>query len=135
MPGNGADDSSEVVRRVFDALTNAERRYAFYYLRDRGTATAEELATVVSGWVQSRREQREVVTPADRKRVLVSLHHTHLPKLEAAGLVRYDHDTGGVSLDATGEVFDDIVSEVLDYERQVTDHRVGDETDREREGQ
>lgn len=132
MAGNVSDDSPAVVDRIFDALSQVERRYALYYLRDRETATVEELATVLAGWLRSRRDQQEIVTPGDRQRVKVSLHHNHLPKLEDAGFVRYDHGSGSVALDVSGEAFDEVVSEVLDWERQRTEGFVGEKIDGER---
>nr|WP_225316448.1 transcriptional regulator [Haloferax sp. CBA1149] len=40
----------------------------------------------------------EDVTDEERQRVYISLYQTHLPKLESAGLVRYDEEERSVSL-------------------------------------
>jgi DNA-binding transcriptional ArsR family regulator len=63
---------------AFDVLRAPRRRYALHYLHEHtGSVTITEL----SEWV-ARHEP-----DADAERVEVSLHHSHLPKLEDAGLV------------------------------------------------
>jgi hypothetical protein len=131
MAGNASDDSSESVGELLDALAGTERRFALYYLRDRETATREELATVLAAWRQSRRDQHEIATPEDRKRLLASLHHRDLPKLRDAGLVRYDPESGEVALDATDDRFDAVVSETLAYERRATERDASERRDDE----
>ncbi|WP_170977290.1 DUF7344 domain-containing protein [Halorussus salinisoli] len=136
------DASSETIGSIFDALSRTERRYLLYYLHDRGTATVEELATVLAGWLQVHENEVEIVTPDDRQRVQVSLHHVDLPKLEDEGFVRYDSDSGEVTLDSMPETFDSILSAALSFERRTaergdpTERRTSDETDGpDREGQ
>ncbi len=63
---------------AFDVLGASRRRYVLHYLREHGdSTTVGELAE----WV-TRHEPG-----ADSDRIEVSLHHSHLPKLENAGLI------------------------------------------------
>lgn len=85
--GPGADDADE----VFTALSSRHRRAVLAVLGSEGTASRDELARAVSERVPD--GSRE-----DSAAVAASLHHTHLPKLAAAGLVDYDAATGTVRL-------------------------------------
>jgi len=82
---------------VFDILSSARRRYVLYLLR-----TSEEqiemtdLAERVAAWENE--TTVEELTKQQRKRVYVSLYQTHVPKLEDAGLVDYDQDSGLIEL-------------------------------------
>jgi len=83
--------------RVFDILSSPRRRYVLYYLRDHGgpvelTDLAEELAA----WEND--TTVDELGPQARKRVYVSLYQTHVPKLEDAGLIDYDADSGELRL-------------------------------------
>jgi len=83
--------------RLFELISNARRRFVLARV-DRAdgpielTTLAEELAAR-----ESDTSVEEVSTQA-RKRVYVSLYQTHVPKLDEAGLVAYDPDSGTVSL-------------------------------------
>jgi hypothetical protein len=122
------DGPAEMVSELFDALRRSNRRYALYYLRDRETATVAELATVVASWTQAREADPEIVTQADRQRVMVSLHHVDLPALEDAGLVRYDSDSKTVTAESLPEMAGAILAKSLVYERLAD--RESDESDR-----
>lgn len=91
----GLDRLDDVDDAVFAALADRERRAVVYFLHEHGTATVAELADVVTGWVHG---ARGVATSDDRERVRVALHHVHLPRLAAAGLVTYDADGQRVEL-------------------------------------
>lgn len=83
--------------QMFDILSSSRRRYTLYYLRQQGepvqlTDLAEELAA----WEND--TTVEELSSQARKRVYVSLYQTHAPKLEEAGLITYDADTGEIAL-------------------------------------
>jgi hypothetical protein len=74
---------------VFDAVKNLRRRYVLYYLqRYGGRVELGELAEQVAAWENDTTVSE--VSPSQRKSVYSALHQTHLPKLEAAGVLRYD---------------------------------------------
>jgi hypothetical protein len=76
---------------VFDAVKNLRRRYVLYYLqRYGGPVELGEIADQVAAWENDTTVQE--VSARQRKSVYSALHQTHLPKLEAAGVLRYDSD-------------------------------------------
>ncbi|USZ69023.1 hypothetical protein NGM10_04620 [Halorussus salilacus] len=76
---------------VFDAVKNLRRRYVLYYLqRHDGPVELGELAEQVAAWENDATVAE--VSPSERKSVYSALHQTHLPKLQAAGVVEYDAD-------------------------------------------
>jgi len=82
---------------VFEILSSPRRRYLLYHLRQRGEPVElTELAEHVAAW-ENDVEPSELTTQ-ERKRVYVSLYQTHVPKLDDAGIVDYDADTGMVAL-------------------------------------
>lgn len=78
---------------VSDVFANARCRAVLKYLRSRDSAVElDELATAVAA-AEFGTNTDEV--PEDRyERVLVSLHHTHLPKLADASIVSVDRTDG-----------------------------------------
>lgn len=111
-------DTSELVDAVFGVVSEDRRRYALYVLSDRGETDLETLATVVAGWTQTNTDPTAVVTPDDRESVRVSLHHTHLPRLEREGFVRYDRETGRVELAEVPELLETVLARSLDQRRR-----------------
>ncbi|NHN59497.1 MULTISPECIES: hypothetical protein [Halorussus] len=130
MGADRPDDGSETVGELFDVLSRPERRLLLYYLRDREAVPVEELTTVVAGWLRARRDPAEAVTPAERERVLAALHHVHLPRLEAAGLVRRDRESGEVALAEPSQLFEDILTQALAQERGAAERTTGEASDR-----
>jgi hypothetical protein len=80
---------------IHDVLRNERRRLVIERLRERGGSEtvrelSEHIASVESG---------ENPPPRNiRQSVYVSLHQTHLPKLDELGIVAYDSDAKEVSL-------------------------------------
>ncbi len=72
---------------VFGLLSNRHRRYVLYYLQSQtdDVATIDELAHHVL-------TLDEDLEPSvdNRRQVVMSLQHTHLPKLEDIGVVEHD---------------------------------------------
>ncbi len=82
---------------LFRILANPSRLFALRYLSRRvGAATLEELSDYVAS-------ASGFETRVDAERVAVSMHHSHLPRLEDAGLVRYEADRDAVELLVSGE--------------------------------
>ena len=90
---------------IFDLLSNRRRRYALYHLHDQpdGVATMDELtdAVVTQQYFESNADgpaadhsDADTDTDCDfesrRRRVRTELQHTHLPKLEDAGVLEHD---------------------------------------------
>ncbi|WP_416841562.1 transcriptional regulator [Haloferax sp. DFSO52] len=82
---------------LFRILSNSRRRQILYFLhRADGPLSLKELAAMVAS--RENETTLEEVTDEERQRVYISLYQTHLPKLESAGLVRYDEEERTVSL-------------------------------------
>ena len=77
---------------LFAILRDGHRRYVLRYLSQKVAAVPlTDLAEQII--VQEERPTRDRF-----ERVLTGLYHVHLPKLEEAGIVRYDVERGTVEL-------------------------------------
>ncbi|WP_135824331.1 DUF7344 domain-containing protein [Halorussus ruber] len=114
-------DTAAEVDAAFRVLSDVHRRYALYYLRDRETATIAELATILAGWLGTRGDASRVVTTEERERLLVALHHAHLPELTKADLVSYDPETGDVSVESLPEIVEAALDTSLEQQRDAPD--------------
>jgi DNA-binding transcriptional ArsR family regulator len=86
---------------LFSLLSNPRRRFILQYLnRTEESIRLQELATEVAAW-ENETEPAEL-TDKQEKRLYVSLYQTHIPKLEEAGIVDYDGDTGEIRLTDRG---------------------------------
>jgi hypothetical protein len=121
MSRDGGDaDASAEIDAAFDALSDVHRRYALYYLQDRDSTTIDELATVLASWLGTREDETAVVTPEDRERLRISLHHAHLPNLAESELIRYDSETEVVSIEPLPETVQAILDLSLEQQRERT---------------
>lgn len=78
-------------RGLYGALADVRRRTVLTVLRERDTPIAEsQLARVLAAREAS--DTPAAITTADHERVQLSLHHVHLPHLEAVGLVERTDD-------------------------------------------
>lgn len=76
------------VDRVFDILSKTQRRQSLFAIKE--------------GMVDN---DADLLMRSSKKDVEVELRHTHLPKLEQAGYIEWDRDTGAIS---KGPNFDEI---------------------------
>lgn len=94
-----ADRGAEISRdEIFEVLSNARRRCIVHYLKNHGERRVElcEIVDYVAAW-----EADTSIDKLDsdrRKSVYSAVRQTHLPKLEDAGLIEYDHMRGDVEL-------------------------------------
>lgn len=82
---------------IFDILRNSRRRAVINHLRtEKSTMTLNELAEQIAG------DENDIgvedLSSQQRKRVYVSLHQNHLPKMDDMGVVDYDRDRGTIAL-------------------------------------
>jgi len=93
---NGDEDGARLEETViFEILSSERRRLAIQYLREgENGIEVNDIAEYIA-----ERETGESPPPKDsRKTVYVSLHQTHLPKMDDLDIVDYDTDTKEVSL-------------------------------------
>lgn len=81
--------------QIHDILRNDRRRLAIKCLREYGgSLSVRDLSEEVAA-----QETGESPAPRDKRRsVYVSLHQTHLPKLDDLGIVKYDTETKDITL-------------------------------------
>lgn len=79
---------------VFSLLSSERRRIAIQIINDQGAINKSELAEHVAA-VELDKPIRDLDSQ-ERKRVLVSLHQAHLPKMEQWGVIDYDAQTGRI---------------------------------------
>ncbi|WP_135852907.1 DUF7344 domain-containing protein [Halorussus salinus] len=128
-PDTNAAANSALVDTVFSVVADDNRRYALYYLSDRGATDVERLATVVAGWTNANADPTAVVTPDERERVEIALHHVHLPRLEREGFVRYDREAGTVELADVPDLLDTVLARSLDQRRREAGPRASGDSD------
>lgn len=88
---------------IFATLSNRRRRYVLHCLRQTDDGmTIRDLSEQLAAWEQNC--ELTEVRPKERKRLYTALHQTHLPKMDAFGVVEYDRARGVVTLtDAISE--------------------------------
>lgn len=82
---------------LFDLLSNRRRRFVLHYLlREDRPVSIQELSKQVAMWEFGVTD--EELSDQQKKRIYVALYQTHVPKLEEAGVIEYDSDTGLVEI-------------------------------------
>lgn len=77
---------------IFDLLSVTRRRHALGYLAETvGTTTLHDLSDALA-------TAEGNVDETHRRRIVIGLYHSHLPKLAAAGVVRYDASADRIEL-------------------------------------
>lgn len=95
----GSDSTGDdlTANAAFEILGNARRRRILYYLAEtEGEAPLSELAANIAADEQD--VPRSEVTNSQRRLVFIPLYQMHIPRLEEAGIVQYDSETGTVRL-------------------------------------
>lgn len=87
---------------VFDILSNKRRRLVIFILREEGAIDLTELTERIASIEYNK--PIEKLDGQDRKRVYVGLYQVHLPKLEEAGFIEFNQDSGIV--EATDALFE-----------------------------
>lgn len=94
---NGDDSSGLSMATAFELLSNPRRRFTIYYLsQHEGEVPLNEFVVEVAA--RENDVDVEEVSDTQRKRTYVSLYQTHLPKLKAIGIIRFDRDRSVVEL-------------------------------------
>lgn len=96
--GAGTTHSEDALEEgeIHDILRNGRRRLTIEILRENGgVATVRDL----SEWIATKETGEEPPPRDKRQSVYVSLHQTHLPKLDTLGIVSYDPEEKEVVLE------------------------------------
>lgn len=90
---------------LFDVFSNARRRMAVKFLNERdGSCALAPLVEQVAAWENDL--SPDEVNRAQRRRVYISLYQTHLPMLEAHGIVDWDPEAHAIELLHSGTTFE-----------------------------
>jgi DNA-binding transcriptional ArsR family regulator len=92
--------------RLFTALADRQRRYLLWYLLEESPASVAELADVLAGWQLA---DTTDVGSEEYDRILATLHHSHLPLLDDAGLAEYDREAGTVTASSLAPAVEGVV--------------------------
>jgi hypothetical protein len=101
MTGDSAASSDDCggppgIDEVLTLLSDRYRRHALACLDGLPDPVAlEDLTDQVAG--REFQQPPDRVSMITRTRIATELHHTHLPKLEEAGIITYDDDAGQVT--------------------------------------
>lgn len=91
--------TADQMSAVCEVLAHPVRRSLLCVLRETGPTTIERASSRLSDGAG-----RPDGARADGDRLDVALHHVHLPKMAAAGVIEYDHTSGSVAPDGTAQV-------------------------------
>jgi hypothetical protein len=95
--GSGERTATVGYDECFDLLSNHRRRCTLHYLHSNdGVATIQELSEQIAAWENGK--PIEEVSHRERKRVYTSLQQVHLPRLDEAAVVTFDHQHGVVEV-------------------------------------
>jgi hypothetical protein len=104
MSDHSRNETLEDVSQAFDLLRNARRRGVLYMLNRNGRMSVQAVARRITEW----QSEADGSAP-DVETVETSLVHSHLPKLDAAGVVEYDPDEETVELDESARDLDPLL--------------------------
>ena len=97
------DTGADEIDSAMDLLANRQRRAVLRYLeRANGSATLSDVARAIAA--ESRNPDPAVVSDhagapsQETRRVRLSLHHAHIPRLTAANAIDYDPETETLTL-------------------------------------
>ncbi|MDZ5812023.1 hypothetical protein U4E84_11790 [Halorubrum sp. AD140] len=97
IDGGGTEPTVEVSNdELFKVLANRRRRFAVHLLKreERDQIAIGEMAEQIAAW-ENGIDMAEI-TGNERKRVYTALQQSHLPKMDEAGVVRFNKDRGVV---------------------------------------
>ena len=109
LESSGTPVSTEA---LLELLSKFRRRQALYTLVRHDDLSLPDLADEVA--TEERGEPLPNIDPDDVLEVYLSLYHTHVPKLAAAGLVEYDQDGDHVALTDAGRTLESPVRSLAD---------------------
>lgn len=111
----------ESLDEVFELFTEERRRFALYYLENaNGPVPIEELAEQVYAWEKNGPD--EPITDDELHRVILTLEHTHLPKIEDATHIEYDRTNERIQISGLSPEADVLLSVTRAIERPSKAH-------------
>ena len=103
---------------VYGILSESRRRYLLYYFLENDHANIEGLSLQIVAW--ERDVPIDTVDEAQKQRVMSSLIHSHLPKLEDHDVVEYDDRTGDIVVSDGFDELRETVRQAREMEDDIT---------------
>lgn len=108
---DGDDNSLRVLLQI---LSEPRRRYALYHLRRHEETTVTRLADNVAGWMDA--ERGEPLSGQEHVYIYTELHHTDIPRLIDAGIVRLHEEEERVEVVSFPDVLSDLLDVTLEFD-------------------
>lgn len=94
---------------LFDVLSDSRRRFVIACLREYATPMAlGDLADELAIWEYD--AEITEIPAAEVTSIYASLYHTHIPKMADAGVVEYSQERDAVTLAASSDELDSLVT-------------------------
>lgn len=84
-------DGGVELDEYFKALADSRRRYVLHYLREEERASLTATAQQVAVW--EHQYSSDTVSKNTVEELKIDIYHTHLPRLQRATILEYDHDS------------------------------------------
>lgn len=102
--------TGEAVESLCEVLSHPKRRALLYALQGTETTTGEEVVRTLVETDGYRSDGGGLLEEANR--VEVALHHVHLPKMEAAGVIDYDPEARTIETNGTTDTAYDLLDSI-----------------------
>jgi hypothetical protein len=95
---NNSGKEDDLLSAFFSCLASKSRRRLLRVINDQAPTSIMrgELATALASWNSEKPQNR--VTAEECQEAMITLHHVHLPKLEAAKLIERDTDEDSITI-------------------------------------
>ena len=90
MAGEPTDETDRTLDEIFEVLADGRRRTVVSYLS--GVDGPVDLAVLADRVVEERTDGQSSNDGEEALKTYMNLYHSHIPKMEAAGLVTYVQD-------------------------------------------
>lgn len=110
-----AADGGHTVSEFLEMIGSKRRRYVLYALQEKKEATFEEIIERVATWeTETTSEELDEQT---KQNIRINLYHSHLPKLEDSGIIKFDYQSGTISLRDLPDTTEKFIDYYEDIER------------------
>ena len=103
-PRVAVESGDEDLEAVAGTPAGSRRRTVLRVLEDGEERTQDRRSLALRVAAAESSESVAAIDDRRRRHVAISLHHNHLPALEDAGLLEYDHETGLTTYDPPAEL-------------------------------
>lgn len=106
------------VRDLLMTLAKPLARYTVYYLFEETSDSLDQLADVVTGWVNA--STGVIATRSDRDRTRMLLYHVYLPTLDSLDVLQFDADSRTIAMDNTSPTMESFIEQIRHLDRSAS---------------